>query len=136
MNTQVGALPKDAKLTKMYGEYNETPYFIPGMEENGEHTLAFPKNAVLAGILTGIRTTKAELEKDRRDYLTMVDFSGNKFRVGAPGQLAGLARRLLDEAQSSGRQPAIAITYMGKEFVKSLNTECHQFDVQFVERPQ
>ena len=132
MNNQIGAIPQNAKLTKLYGEYNETPYFIPGMEEDGEHTLAFPKGKTLAGTITGVRTTKAELEKDRRDYLTMVDFAGNKFRIGAPGQLAGIANRLLSEAAVHGRQPSVAITYMGKEWVEKLQADCHQFDVQIV----
>lgn len=127
----IGAVPQNVKRNKIVtgGEWAETPYFGPGLLENSENMIAFPKGMTLAGTLKAIRETKAEKAKDRKRYLCLEDFSGNKFRVSAPGQLVYLA-------EQAGLGTPIAITYMGKEVVEGYKDELHQFEVESLEEVQ
>ena len=125
---RVGGLPKGATLVQAGAEWNETPYFIPGMDTDGEHTLAFSQGETLSGYLVAAKETKAENKKDVRKYICLSDFEGNKFRIGAPAQLFGIARKILENATEG--KPAVAITYYGK---KDWEGEMiHDFSVQNV----
>lgn len=126
--TQVGAVPQGAKRTtvEVGGQWKDTPYFGPGLEKDTEHMKAFPVGMELAGVIKSIRTTKAEKEADRKDYLCMEDFGGNKFRVAAPGQLVHLAEQV-------GNNVAIVITYLGKETVEGYKQPLHQFKIERIE---
>jgi hypothetical protein len=127
----IGAVPQNVKRTKLTGggEWAETPYFGPGLEEDSEHMVAMPVGNVLAGVLRAIRETKAEKPSDRKKYLCLEDFSGNKFRIAAPGQLVYLA-------EQAGVGSRIAVTYRGKEEVEGYKQPLHQFDVEILEDMQ
>lgn len=124
---KVGGLPQGATLVQAGAEWNETPYFIPGMDTDGEHTLAFSAGSSLAGYLSAAKETKAENKKDIRRYLCMTDFEGNKFRIGAPAQLFGIAKKILENADS---KPAINVLYNGKKDYEG--EMIHDFSVQTV----
>lgn len=126
--TTIGSVPDSAKRVKLTGggEWSETPYFGPGLENDTEHMRAMPAGMTLAGFLRSVRETKAERPSDRKKYLCLEDFSGNKFRVAAPGQLQYLA-------EQAGIGTPIAITYRGKEEVEGYKQPLHQFDVEVLE---
>ena len=129
--TTIGAIPQNAKRVKLTGggEWSETPYFGPGLEADSEHMKAMPQGSTMAGFLRSVRETKAEKASDRKRYLCMEDFSGNKFRVAAPGQLVYLA-------EQAGIGTPIAVTYRGKEEVEGYKQPLHQFDVEVLENIQ
>ena len=136
--TTQGTPPKGAKLNVgkvtggkralvvAGGEWNDTPYFGPGLVEDSDHMLAFPVGMSLEGTLKTMRVTKAEKERDRKTYGCFEDAEGNKFRIAAPGQLKYIL-------ESEGIGSTLEITYEGKKYVESLDEECHQFKVQRVE---
>lgn len=130
-NTTIGQVPRGAKLTKLTGggEWAETPYFGPGLEEDSEHMKAMAIGMSLAGTLRSIRETKAEKASDRKKYLCLEDFDGNKFRIASPGQLSYLA-------EQAGIGTQIVVTYRGKEEVEGYKQPLHQFDVEIIENLQ
>jgi hypothetical protein len=131
MTTTIGAIPQTAKRVPLVGgaEWSETPYFGPGLEHDSDNMKAMPPGTVLAGYLRSIRETKADKVSDRKKYLCMEDFSGNKFRVAAPGQLVYLA-------EQAGIGTPIAINYKGKEDVEGYKQPLHQFSLDILENVQ
>jgi hypothetical protein len=128
---QIGAIPQTAKRVPLFGgsEWTETPYFGPGLENDTANMKAMPAGSVLAGYLRAIRETKSDKPSDRKTYLCMEDFSGNKFRIAAPGQLVYLA-------EQAGIGTPIVVTYKGKEMVDGYKQPLHQFSVEILENIQ
>ena len=124
MNTTIGAVPANAKLTpfKAGSEFADTPYFGAGLEQDTEHMRAFPVGATLYGTLVELRQTKNEDPDERKWYACMVDASGNKFRIQTPAQLKSNLEQI-------GSGKGVAITYRGKEKVEGYKTALHQFEV-------
>lgn len=101
----------------------ESPLFAPGMDKDHEHLVRWDKDVTLAGILRGIRTTKAQAASDRRDYAVFETEDGKLFRCYTPGQL----KYHLTEA---GINTYVEMTYLGREYVEAHKKELHQFSVK------
>lgn len=132
-NTLMGSRPANTKAVRVelgLGEWKDSPYFAPGMEEDTENMRAYPIGAALIGTIAEIVTfEKEDLDRNgnkRRDYLLCETLEGEKFRVQAPGQLVGIARKI-------GTGVAVEIKYLGKEKVEGRPQPLHQFEVNRLE---
>lgn len=100
----------------------DTPFFAPGMLEDSENKAAWPQGVKIAGIFKGLRTKKEAGPKTVPTYGIFETRSGLKFRVDAPGSL----RHTLENAAIG---TYLVMEYLGKEYVESLKSECHKFDI-------